>query len=128
MFARRVLVRITVFAGLLACGSSAQPEREGVADVFGRVTQAGGIVLSRSRVAIDCFNGAIAMKVPTDSNGLYSATLLASSDVMARTGGQIACRFGAPDSVNAKIRSERVIQFTPFGENHPVHAINLSEL
>ena len=106
-------------------GSYRAPDRRirlipGYADVVGQVLQASGAPLSASSIEIKCVDGRIEAKATTDDEGRYGASLTAGPGLMpAATNSGVLCQFGAPDSVNSRIRAQAVIHFAPAGIPHP---------
>jgi|ERR1051326_7705413 hypothetical protein len=118
---------LAVVFALTSCTSSTDPKVPGAADVFGSVLQASGSPLTGRIVAISCPDGQILRKVTTDSDGRYETSLAISAAIMASTGGHVTCEFGAPDSVNARIHAQAVVNFFPDGLPHPLQIVNLKE-
>jgi hypothetical protein len=109
------------------CSSSTDASIVGAATVLGQVMQASGLPLGGSSVAISCASGSITKTATTDSAGRYLSNLSAPADVMKATGGSLSCRFGAPDSVNGRIRADAMVTFYAAGLPHPEQFVNLKE-
>lgn len=123
----RFVASLAVVTALTSCTSSTGPKVPGAADVFGSVLQASGRPLAGRIVAISCPDGQILMKVTTDGDGRYGTPLAISASLLASTGGHVTCEFGAPDSVNARIHAQAVVNFFPEGLPHPLQIVNLKE-
>ena len=124
---RKFSVSLLILAGITGCSSSTGLSEGGVADVSGQVLQASNTPLAGARVAIVCSDGQITLKVPTDANGRYLTPLTISEAQMRATGGKVSCQFGAPDSINARIRAQAVVAFYAPGLPHPLQMVDLKE-
>jgi hypothetical protein len=89
------------------------------------VFQEPNVPLANSLIVISCANGAIIKQDSIDSQGHYLVNLSAPASIFTETHRDIECRFGAPDSLTAKIQASATIQFYPSGLPHPLETVNL---